>query len=77
MVKQLPPESATVRAIHDGNPPFGRTDHLIADLWSLWAKTDHPVRAETQAKAHNAAKRARVIELKAKHEKRKRKYGLG
>ena len=77
LVKQLPPESATVRAIWGGNPPFGRTDDLIADLWALWAKQDHPVRAEIQAKAQNEAKRARVVALRARHEQRKRKYGLG
>jgi hypothetical protein len=63
--------------MNDGRPQWATTDHLVADLWSLWAKQDHPVRAEMEAKARTAAKRARVIELRAKFETRKRAYGLG
>lgn len=43
----------------------------------MWAKQDHPRRAEIEAKARTAAKQARVVELKTKFEKRKRIYGMG
>lgn len=75
LVRQLPRESATVRAM--GDVPLSRSEHFLADLWSLWAKQDHPVRAKIVAEAHHAEKAARVIELKAKYQARKRKYGIG
>jgi hypothetical protein len=77
LVRQLPAESATVRALNDGRPPWSVTDHLVADLWALWAKKDHPVRAEIEVKARTNAKRSRVVALRTKFEKRKRAYGLG
>lgn len=85
-MRQLPVESALVRALNGGRTPWGNAEHLIADLWALTLQVhsgdksrvqDHPVRAEMEAKARTAAKQARVIELKAKFEKRKRTYGLG
>jgi hypothetical protein len=76
LVRQLSVKSSLVRALNDGRPQWTTTDHLIADLWSLWAKRDHPTRAEMEAKAHTAVKMARVIELKTKFENRKRTYGL-
>jgi len=73
-----------VRSVNGGEPPWDRTNNLLADLWALWANSgrkppfkDHPVRAEKDAAAKAAAKKARVIELRAKFEKRKRSYGLG
>jgi hypothetical protein len=77
LVKHLPADSAVVQALTDGQRPFSRLENLVADVWVLWAKQDHPVRAEMQAKAYMAAKQARVVELRAKFEKRKRTYGLG
>jgi hypothetical protein len=77
LVRQLSVKSGLVRALNDGVPQWIITDHLLADLWALWAKQDHPRRAEMEAKARNAAKQARVIELRAVFEKRKRTYGLG
>lgn len=76
LVRHLPADAALVRALN-GEPPWGRLEHLMADVWSLWAKKDHPVRADMEAKARTAAKLARVIELRATFEKRKRIYGLG
>jgi hypothetical protein len=76
-VRQLSVTSGLVRALNDGRPQWLTGDHLLADLWSLWAKQDHPMRAEMEAKARNAAKLARVIELRATFENRKRSYGLG
>jgi hypothetical protein len=76
LIHQLPAESATSRALNDGQPPWSNEAHRIADLWALWAKQDHPVRAEIQAKAQAAAKTARVIELKARFQKLKHAYGL-
>lgn len=76
LVKHLPAEAALVRALNDGRPQWETTHHLLADLWALWAKQDHPVRAEMEAKAHTAAKLARVVELRTVFEKRKRTYGL-
>lgn len=64
------------RSINGGEPPWTRLEHLTADVWALWAKQDHPKRAEMEAKAREAAKLAKVILLKAKFEKRKRDYGL-
>lgn len=75
-MRQLPAESATSRALNDGEPPLSRLESFVADLWALWAREDHPVRAEMVAKARTAAKQARVIELRSKFEKRKRVYGL-
>lgn len=77
LVRQLPSESALSRSLNDNEPPWRRTDHLIADLWALWAKEDHPKRAAMEANARNAEKLARVIKLRTKFEKRKRTYGLG
>lgn len=78
LVKHLPRDSATVSAVTDGELPFSRLENLIADLWALWARQDdHPARAAVQEKARTAAKQARVIELRAKFETRKRIYGLG
>lgn len=77
LVRQLSVESALVRALNGGRRPWGNAEHLIADLWALWAKQDHPTRAEAQAKSHNDAKRARVIQLRTKFESRKHTYGLG
>lgn len=39
--------------------------------------TDHPTRVEMLAKARAEAARARVAELRAEFEKRKKTYGLG
>lgn len=77
LVRQLPAESALVRALNDGHAPWSNTDHRIADLWSLWANKEHPLRAEMEAKARTAAKLVRVNELRAVYETRKRTYGLG
>lgn len=77
LVRHLPADAALVRALNDGRPQWMTTDHLIADLWALWAKKDHPVRAEMEAKKRTTAKLARVVELRAVFEKRKRTYGLG
>lgn len=77
LVRQLPAESALVRALNDGRPPWMITDHLIADLWALWAKKDHPRRVEMEAKKRAIAELAKVVKLKAKYEKQKRTYGLG
>ena len=77
LVRQLSAYSSLARALNGNEPPWKRTDHLIADLWALWAKQDHPVRAEMEAKARTAAKLARVVELRTKFEQRKRAYGIG
>lgn len=77
LVRQLPVEAALVRALNDGRPQWLTTDHLIADLWALWAKQDHPRRVEMEEKARTTAKLARVVELRTTFEKRKRTYGLG
>jgi hypothetical protein len=65
-----------VRALNKGRPHWTQTDHLLADLWSVWTKQDHPVRAEMEAKARADAKRARVVELRSTFQKRKHAYGL-
>lgn len=75
-VRQLSSKSSLVRALNDGQPQWDTTDHLVADLWALWAKKDHPVRAEAEAKKRTSVKMARVVELKSVYEKRKRTYGL-
>jgi hypothetical protein len=84
LVRQLPVQSALVRSLNDGRPPWSVTDHLIADLWALAAKAhfgdkvgDHPMRAEMEAKARTNAKLAKVIELRTVFQNRKRAYGLG
>lgn len=76
LVRHLPADAALVRALNGGRPHWTVTDHLIADLWALWAKQDHPKRAEMEEKARTAAKLARVVQLRTKFEKRKRTYGL-
>jgi hypothetical protein len=75
LVEQLPTESALVRALNDDKPHWTVTDHLLADLWSLWAKQEHPRRAEMVAKEEAAAKRLRVAALKNRFQKLKRRYG--
>ncbi|MEV5360576.1 hypothetical protein AB0K45_09555 [Micrococcus luteus] len=76
LLRQLPAESALARALNDGQPPWSNLEHRVADLWALWAKKDHPVRVEMKARHKAAAKQARVAELRAVYEKRKRRYGL-
>lgn len=77
-MRQLPAEAALSRALNDGQPPWTRTEDLIADLWALWARQeDHPRRAAMAKKARDTKKLARVIELRTVFEKRKRTYGLG
>lgn len=74
LVRQLPVESALVRALNGGQTPWGSLEHLVADLWAQQAGQDHPVRAEKALAARTEAKRA----LKAKFKQRKAKYeGLG
>jgi hypothetical protein len=76
LIRQLPAESALVRALNGGRPQWTNTDHLIADLWTLWAKKDHPTRAETEAKARAEAKTAKVLQMVARHENSQRTNGL-
>lgn len=73
-----------MRALNDGRPEWTLTDHLIADLWKLTAQAnskepkkvkDHPVRAEMQKEAQAAAREARVAQLRADYQRRKRLYG--
>ncbi len=63
--------------MNDGQPPLSRLEHFIADLWSLLANKEHPVRAAIELQARNRKKRARVVELREKYRKLKRKYGIG
>lgn len=65
-----------VRALNGGEQPLSRIEHLVADVWALLAKKDHPRRVALEAKAHAAAKQAKVVKLKTKYEKNKRTYGL-
>ena len=86
LIRQLPVESALVRALNDGRVPWGQLEHLVADHWALTLQInsgekarfrDHPVRAEMQQKARAEAQRTRVVELRTKFDQRKQKYGLG
>lgn len=85
LVRELSADSALSRALNDGQPPWKLRDHLLADIWVVLVKifnrdskvSDHPRRAEMQAKANKAARLARVSELAAKFQKRKKTYGLG
>lgn len=66
-----------MRALNDGAPPWNRQENLTADLWALMAnQSDHPDRAAIVVKMLAEQKRAKVVELKAKFEQRKRIYGL-
>lgn len=76
-VRQLSVKSGLVRALNGGRPQWTPTEHLLADLWSLVAKQEHPTRAEMEAEARHLTKLARVVELRAKFEKKKRIYGFG
>lgn len=89
LVGQLSARSGLARALNGGRAPFTQTDHLLADLWVVTVKansrknspgsrvTDHPTRADMEALVKTAAKNAKVVELRAYYEKRKRAYGLG
>lgn len=77
LIRGLSADSALARALNDGRAPWGNTEHLLADVWALWAKKDHPVRAEAVAKAKREAKQAKVIRLRAKFHRDKQRYGLG
>lgn len=77
------PSSSLVRALNEGQPGWAPTDHLLADLWLLTVLAhsegnsgveDHPVRAAMEERVRTAAKLARVIELRAEFERRKRRY---
>lgn len=77
LIRHLSAESAYSRALNGGESPWQRLEHLIADLWKLWAKEEHPLRAAMIEKIEAVQNMARVIELRTVHEKRRRKYGLG
>lgn len=81
LIRHLPHDSAVVTAINDGQPVWGSTEHLLADLWTLLLKAnsdpkktpdklDHPVRAAMTAKAVAAAKQ----QLKQRFLARKNAY---
>lgn len=84
LIRHLSPNSSLVRALNGNQVPWSMTEHLLADLWVVLVRilnpksrtTDHPTRADMEAKVRAEAKRARVVELRAEYEKRKRKYGL-
>lgn len=76
LVRELKADSSLVRALNGGQLPWSNLEHRVADLWALWAKQDHPVRVDLETKAKTSAKAARVVELKAEYQKRKRAYGL-
>lgn len=57
-----------VAELHNGDPVWSSTDHLLADLWALLVKVhgdpkktpdniDHPVRAAMTSKALAASKK--------------------
>lgn len=75
-VQGLSATSATSRALNGGVPPWNRLESLVADLWSLWAKKEHPDRAEIVEQVLSEKKAAKVGELHSLYEKRKRTYGL-
>lgn len=67
LVRNLSLKSSLVRARNGGVPPWTRLEHLVADLWALWAKQDHPKRAEMEAKARNARKLEKHNRMRAKY----------
>lgn len=67
LVRQLPADSALSRALNGGEPPMTRSEHFLADLWSLWAKQDHPVRAAIVKKARDAKKAMKHRRMQAKY----------
>jgi hypothetical protein len=80
----LSAKSALARALNDGQPPWSNLEHLIADVWVVLVRIlfalprsrsrteDHPRRVELEAKSRRAAKLARIADLRATYEKRKR-----
>lgn len=79
LIRYLPITSALVTALNGGRTQWTTTDHLLADLWALTARTncpkgslpddfDHPTRAAISAKAKDERMRA----LKMKYQQRKR-----
>lgn len=83
-VRGLSVDSSLTKALNGGRRPWGQVEDLLADLWVVMVRilnpksrvTDHPTRADIQAKARRAATLARVAQLKQMFEKRKRAYGL-
>ena len=63
LVRQLPIESALVRALNGGETPWNRIEHLTADVWALWAKQDNPRRVAAETQARIAVKQAKVIRM--------------
>lgn len=53
--------------MNGGQAPLSRMEHLVADIWSLMTKQDHPVRAAITAKARNARKVEKLRRMRAKH----------
>ena len=79
LIRYLPRQSALVAEMNDGDPVWGYTEHLLADLWALLVKVnsgpksgdvDHPTRQGMVSKARAKAKR----ELKALFMARKNDY---
>jgi hypothetical protein len=78
-----------VTAINDGQPPWSRTDNLLADLWALLVKVhsdpdktpeviDHPARAEQTAKQTARAKaELKAIYLKRQADRRSKRISTG
>lgn len=80
LIRHLPRDSALATALNDGQPVWGSTDHLLADLWALLvrvnsdpAKTpdnlDHPARQEMTNKAMaESKKKLKAVFLARKRE---------
>lgn len=54
--------------MNGGQAPLSRMEHLVADIWSLMTKQDHPVRAAIAAKARNARKVEKLKKMRAKYQ---------
>lgn len=87
LIRHLPADSALVRALCDGRPPWSTTDTLLADLWALTARAnseegslpddfDHPLRAEMTAKAKLQRKRELKVFYLHRKAARRRSEGM-
>ncbi|MEU1526353.1 hypothetical protein ABZ413_29570 [Nocardia rhamnosiphila] len=60
-IEDLPPDSSLVKAMNEGKPGWGLSDHLTADLWHALTGKPHPLRPQAEQQKQANAKRARAM----------------
>jgi len=84
-LKYLPDDAATVHALDPDHDPWTRTEVLLAHVWQAAAQSrkPHPWLTEAQQRERrrrhkvDAAKRARLDDVRRRAIERRRRLGIG